>query len=263
MHNTIKRRSPLFRNFAVSLGLLFILFTTVLAAEEIELVGSIPYDKHIFTQGMVYSEGNLYISGGLYGESALYCYDLEKQNIEPIYRFDKDLFAEGITLMGDTLAVLTWKKEQGFYFSLTDKKMIGSFGYRGEGWGLTGRDRTELFLSNGSEYITRYEALDDQIVERGKFPVWDSSKIYNKLNELELIDRQIYANVWYDDVILVIDSDSGEVLEKLFPKEQIPAEELEGSGVLNGIAYNAEEEILYITGKNWNKIYLFNRVSAP
>ena len=230
---------------------------TCLHAKDLELLGSIPYDTTIFTQGLVYNEGNLYISSGLYGYSALYKYDLKKRVVEQIHKCENDFFAEGITVVDGKIVGVSWKKEKGYVFDLSKLSITQEFSYSGEGWGLTGDSFRNLFLSNGTGLIKVLKKNGNSLIVLDQVEVQGGEERL-LLNELEMVRGKILANVWRKDVILIIDIPSGEILKKLYPKKYIDEDELKYAGVLNGIAWDKKNNHLYVTGKNWPKIYLFS-----
>jgi len=221
---------------------------------SITLVDKLPYDNKIFTQGLVYHKNTLFISGGLYGKSAIYKYDLDNRKMSKIISINSDIFSEGITIQDNKLYQLSWKKGIGSIYNLENNRKESSFFYDGEGWGISNKGKN-FVCSDGSsrlKFFTYSKNLSFNTITVG-----DDNQQYNNLNELEWIDKYIYANVWYKDFILIISPETGEVIDKIYPKLQIPKDELVNCGVINGIAYNKGKKLLYITGKNWNYIYIF------
>ncbi len=227
----------------------------VFGQTSFKLVDKIPFDNSIFTQGLVFHNGDLYISGGKYGASALYKYDLKTRDLSRIHTFPSDVFAEGIAILKNEIHCLSWKSQKAFVYSLEKSRVTSTYSYRGEGWGLSHKDST-FVMSNGSERLQFYNIKKPGDIV-SEITVDDATQSYSKLNELEWIGDRILSNVWYSDEILIIDAVSGEVKEKFYPKEQISSKELEGCGVLNGIAYDEEHKLLYVTGKNWGFVYVF------
>ena len=235
--------------------LLLIVFVLTCSAEvSIKLVGKLPYDNTIFTQGLVFHNGNLFISGGLYGESALYKYEIKTEDLQKIVTLPSDQFAEGITIADNKIYQLTWKGERGYVYDLESYENLESFTYTGQGWGIT-NNGSDFYMSNGSDNMSAFGY--SKALQLSPMLVTDSKQTYKDLNELEFIEGYVFANVWQKDVIVIIDPSSGEVVDMIYPKKLIPAKELKGTGVLNGIAYDKEKKLLYITGKNWYDIYIF------
>ncbi|QDT64879.1 glutaminyl-peptide cyclotransferase [Calycomorphotria hydatis] len=217
-----------------------------------EIVRELPHDKGAFCQGLLIHDGVLYESTGLYGESSLRRVDLETGGVKKIRRLDNRLFGEGLASHGEHLYQLTWKAGVGFIYDRKTLNYVGRFRYRGEGWGLTS-DGKQLILSNGSSTLQFLDPKNFRVT--GNLTVRDGNRIVNNLNELEFIDDVIYANVWFEDRIAMISPETGEVLSWIDCSELLPAEHRREEEVLNGIAYDKVQKRLYITGKNWPKLF--------
>ena len=237
-----------------TLLLLLLLLSTSYAKVAIELVDKLDYDNRIFTQGLVYNSGKLYISGGQYNESALYEYNLKDKTLNRVITSPTDEFNEGITIYNDKLYQLTWKKSKGYVYSIKDYSKVDNFSYKGEGWGIS-NNNDQFVMSDGSHFLNFFSY--SRVITSSNLKVEDATQSYDNLNELEWIGDKIYANIWQKDFIVIIDIATGLVIDKIYPKEYIEKSELVGTGVLNGIAYNSNNGLLYITGKNWNYIYVF------
>lgn len=216
------------------------------------VVARYPHDPNAFTQGLVFHDGYLYESTGRNGESSLRMVDLTTGRVERLQPLDERYFGEGLSLLGDRLYQLTWQSHTGFVYRLSDFRLIERFGYTGEGWGLT-EDGERLILSDGTATLRfldpeSFDVLDSVTVMDGDMPVTD-------LNELEYIDGEVWANIWYDDRVVRIDPDDGRVLgwidlSALYPAEQRPSE-----AVVNGIAYDAQSDRIFVTGKLWPALF--------
>jgi len=223
------------------------------ANASITVLAKFPHDPAAFTQGLLYADGLFYESAGLYGQSTLRKVDPETGAVLLEKRLDAQYFAEGLALLEGKLYQLTWKENTGFIYDPQDFRQLGTFSYPTEGWGLT-TDGSSLILSDGS--ATLY-FLDPQTLQTTRaLQVSLDGAPLDRLNELEYIRGEIYANIWYKDLIARIDPASGEVVGvidcgSLRDGEGAPAP----NDVLNGIAYDARGDRLYITGKNWPWIY--------
>jgi glutamine cyclotransferase len=223
------------------------------ANASITVLAKFPHDPAAFTQGLLYADGLFYESAGLYGQSTLRKVDPETGAVLLEKRLDAQYFAEGLALLEGKLYQLTWKENTGFIYDPQDFRQLGTFSYPTEGWGLT-TDGSSLILSDGS--ATLY-FLDPQTLQTTRaLQVNLDGAPLDRLNELEYIRGEIYANIWYKDLIARIDPASGEVVGvidcgSLRDGEGAPAP----NDVLNGIAYDARGDRLYLTGKNWPWIY--------
>lgn len=219
-----------------------------------EIVHTYPHDRHAFTEGLFFLDGYLYESTGLEGQSSIRRVKLETGAVQQRVDLPADLFGEGIVNVGSRLISLTYRSELGFVRSLDSFKVERRFHYPGEGWGLT-HDGRRVIMSDGTAEL---RFLDPQtLAETGRLAVHLDGKPLRNLNELEWIRGEIYANVWQTDFIVRIDPVSGEVtsvidLRGLLPdSERVPGE----TDVLNGIAYDAGRDRLFVTGKNWPKLF--------
>jgi glutamine cyclotransferase len=214
-----------------------------------KIVASRPHDPTSYTQGFQLVDGRLFESAGKYGESAL-------REIEPttgkVLRkrpLAKTVFGEGMTLLGDQLWVLTWKENTAYVFERDTFKPLLTHPYEGEGWGLT-TDGTLLIMSNGSSELTFRNPKDFSIVRT--LTVKDGNHAVDHLNELEMVDGQIFANIYQSDRIARISPQSGQVtgwLDLKGLRYQLPA--VGRAEVLNGIAWDMETGHLLVTGKYW------------
>jgi glutaminyl-peptide cyclotransferase len=219
-----------------------------------QIVHVYPHDPEAFTQGLVYMDGHLYESTGRNGKSSVRMVDLATGQVLQHYDLEAKYFGEGLTSWGSDLVQLTWKTKLGFVydrFSLAEKR---TFHYEGEGWGLT-QDGKQLILSDGTP-ILRF--LDPQsFTETKRISVKDEKghPVFN-INELEYIDGEIYANVWQTDQIVRISPRTGKILGRidlsgLMDKSQLA----DPDAVLNGIAYDARQDRIFVTGKLWPKLF--------
>lgn len=212
-----------------------------------------PHDPDTFSQGLVYSEGYLYESSGLYGHSYFKKVDLVSGNTLKIKHMPKTLFAEGLTLVGNELVLLSYKAEKGFVYDKTSFELLSEFSYSKEGWGLT-FDGADLIMSNGSSELVFINVARKKAMRRIKVKDRGNEVVF--LNELEFIKGEIYANIWQTEKIARIHPRSGCVLAwinlqgitgYLGPYRNID--------VLNGIAYDEKGDRLFVTGKWWPKLF--------
>ena len=212
-----------------------------------------PHDSNAFTQGLILVDGKLLESTGQEGASSLRIVELETGKILKKVDVPVPYFAEGITVLNGKVYQLTWQHERGFIYDLQTLEQVGEFRYRGEGWGLT-TDGQSLILSDGSN---RLQFLDPSSFRVTKtINVLDGQTPVTQLNELEFVKGEIYANIWHDDRIAVIDPATGRVkswidLKGLMAKEELANEE----AVLNGIAYDQSNDKLLVTGKLWPRLF--------
>ena len=225
-----------------------------------EVVHTYPHDSAAFTQGLVYAEGILFEGTGGYGESSLRRVELETGSVLQQYDLPPQYFGEGIALWGDRIIQLTWKAGRGLVYEKDTFNPVEEFSYPGEGWGLT-HDGARLIMSNGSSSLIFLDP--DTFAETGRLPVHDQGVPVSRLNELEYIDGHIFANVWLTDRIARISPDTGEVtgwidLTGLLDPETAGEE----ADVLNGIAYDAENDRLFVTGKRWPSLFEIQIISS-
>jgi glutamine cyclotransferase len=224
-----------------------------------EVVAEYPHDSSAFTQGLVIHDGRLFEGTGQYGASTLREVALETGEVLRAARLSQTYFGEGITIIGERVFQLTWRAGIGAVYDLETFEISNTFRYSGEGWGLT-HDNSQLILSDGTSTL-RFLDPDSFEVTR-ELDVTGPNGPVSRLNELEYVRGEIWANVWYEDFIVRIDPDTGAVtgtidLTNIYPPALRGREE-----VANGIAFDAGNEKIYITGKNWPRLYEIRLVSA-
>jgi glutaminyl-peptide cyclotransferase len=223
------------------------------AADTYRIVHVYPHDAEAFTQGLIYVDGHLYESTGLPGRSSLREEDLGTGRILHYQPLANQYFGEGLTNWDDTLIQLTWQAHLGFVYDLHTFKLLRTFHFTGEGWGLT-HDDNDLILSDGT---AKLRFLDPATFgEVRSVTVRDHGRLVTELNELETVHGEIYANIWHSDRIARISLSTGAVLGWIDLKGLLPASErTDPEAVLNGIAYDAKDDRLFVTGKLWPKIF--------
>ena len=220
--------------------------------QRYRVVNVYPHDRGAFTQGIVFADGVLYEGTGLAGQSSIRKVRLETGEVLQIRRIDPELFGEGITAWGDTLVELTWQSEVGFVYDRTTFRPLRRFRYTGEGWGLT-HDGRHLIMSDGSATL-RY--LDPRtFAEVKRLTVRDAGRPVLNLNELEWVRGEILANVWQTDRIARISPSDGRVSAWIDLRGLLDPRDAAGVDVLNGIAYDAARDRLFVTGKLWPKLF--------
>jgi glutamine cyclotransferase len=218
-----------------------------------EVVQSWPHDPHAFTQGLVYREGRLYEGTGMNGESSIREVDLQTGGVLHRRNLAPEYFGEGITLLGGKLYQLTWRSQVGFIYDAATFQLAGQFSYTGEGWGLTD-DGKSLILSDGTSTLRFLDPTTFAV--RRTVKVTDNGREVARLNELEYVNGEVYANVWQTDLLVRIDPATGQVKGWIDLKGLLPEEEKSGDeDVLNGIAHDAANDRLFVTGKRWPKLF--------
>ncbi len=218
-----------------------------------EVVASYPHDRDSFTQGLAFEDGILYEGTGLRGRSSLRASSLEEGTALRKRDLPAELFGEGITVFGDRIIQLTWHARTGFVYGKDSFELLREFSYRGEGWGLT-HDGTRLIMSDGTSELRFLDP--ESFVETGRVQVLDGKTPVADLNELEHVRGEVFANVWRTSRIARIDPRTGRVtgwidLEGLLK----PADRSRPVDVLNGIAYDAGDDRLFVTGKLWPRVF--------
>jgi len=217
------------------------------------IVRAFPHDTRAFTQGLAYRDGFLYEGTGLNGRSSLRKVRLETGEVVQHADLGSEFFGEGITLVKDKVLQLTWKSELGFVYDLNDFRLLHRFSYSGEGWGLATNGR-EVFMSDGTSEI---RVLDAQTLqEKRRFRVHDGLTTVDRLNELEFVEGQVFANVWQSDRVARISPQTGDVVGWIDLTGLLsPIYRLESDAVLNGIAYDPVRKRLFVTGKLWPRVF--------
>ena len=222
-----------------------------------EIVHVFPHDRMAFTEGLFYQDGFLYEgTGGDDGTSSVRKVKLETGEVlqnAPLPSY----FGEGIVRWKDKLYELTYKTEVGFIYDFQTLRKTGEFHYKGEGWSFT-TDGKQLYFDNGSSEIFTWNP--ETLQETGRITVTADGKPIDQLNEMEWVKGEIFANIWMTDRVARIDPKSGKVTGWINLAGLLtPADRLTGgpmqTDVLNGIAYDAEHDRLFVTGKRWPKLF--------
>lgn len=224
---------------------------------KLHIVRSLPHDPGAFTQGFFVADGYFYESTGRYGESELRKIELESGRVVQRRPLPEDLFGEGLALSGSRIIQLTWKSGRALLWDLRTLGRAGEAQLDREAWGLASGPK-QLYFSDGSERISLLEPESMQFI--GEIVVHDGQKAVSQLNELEYVRGFLLANIWFEDLIAVIEPESGQVIAwiDLSPlRKRLES----GAGVANGIAWDGER--LYVTGKNWDAVFEIDVLQAP
>lgn len=220
-----------------------------------EVINRYPHDSSAFTQGLLVHEGDIYESTGLTGRSSLRKVFLTTGEVERRRDLDSEFFGEGLARVGNRLIQLTWLHGRAFVYDLESFEELQVFRYDTEGWGLC-YDGEHLYMTDGSSTLFRrdssgFERLEEVTVTLRGEPL-------ARLNELECVGEHIYANVFTTDTIVKIDKKSGQVVAEIDASNLLSTEErqkLDANAVLNGIAFDPEKEVFYLTGKLWPALF--------
>jgi len=217
-----------------------------------EVVRSYPHDHAAFTQGLIFKDGVLYEGTGLNGQSSIRKVNLETGEVLKIQPLPQQYFGEGITDWKGQILQLTWQAELGFVYDMNTFEQQRTFTYKGEGWGLT-HDATRIIMSDGSADLRFIDPVT--LKESGRITVRDQNGPVTELNELEFVKGEIYANVWQTERIARISPKDGRVVGWIDLHGLLTPAERTGTDVLNGIAYDAARDRLFVTGKWWPRLF--------
>ncbi|SHF49690.1 glutaminyl-peptide cyclotransferase [Salegentibacter echinorum] len=228
-------------------------------AYSYKVINEYPHSNLAYTQGLEFHNDTLYESTGHYGSSSLRKLDLESGEVLEKINLDDSYFGEGLTILNNKLYQLTWREKTGLIYDLDTFKQIGTFSYNQseEGWGLC-NDGEKLYKSDGTEKIWILDA--ETQAEKEYFQVVTNTKIYSKFNELEWVEGKIYANTYQFPSVSIINPKNGAIeavidfrglQDRLTNIDDLDPQ----NDVLNGIAYNPNTKKLYVTGKNWDKLF--------
>lgn len=218
-----------------------------------KIVHAYPHDHRAFTQGLLFTDGVLYESTGLRGQSSLRKVELETGEVLQLRELPARFFGEGATAWGDKVIQLTWRSQVGLVYDRDGFEVVGQFNYPTEGWGLT-HDGRRLIMSDGTS--TLYFLEPETFGETGRIVVYDEKGPVTRLNELEYVRGEVYANVWQTDRIARIDPGTGRVMGWIELNGLLSPEDRSAPvDVLNGIAYDEKNDRLFVTGKWWPKLF--------
>jgi glutamine cyclotransferase len=218
-----------------------------------EIVASYPHDPRAFTEGLFVHDGRLFESTGLVDSSSIREVELTTGRVIRKRDVPAPYFGEGIVIMGDKMYELTWKNQKAFVYDWKTFAPAGDFAYTGEGWALT-TDGTSIVMSDGSSTIRWRDPKT--FAEQRTLTVTDHGTPVQNLNELEWVKGELWANVWQSEQVARIDPTTGNVIGWIDLTGILPSIDRTGKeDVLNGIAYDAATDKIYVTGKNWSKLF--------
>jgi glutamine cyclotransferase len=219
---------------------------------SLEVVAEYPHDTESYTQGLFFNDGQMYESTGLHGKSTFRMVDMQTGKALKRLDFDDKYFVEGSVMWKGNLYILTWETKMAFVYDAETLEYNSTWKYPREGWGIT-TDGKQLIASDGSANIY---FLDENFAQRDKKLVTIDNRPVRWLNELEYIDGKVWANVYTSDEIVIINPKTGKVEGVVDCRGLLPKSLRKPStDVLNGIAYNPDTRKIYLTGKNWPKLY--------
>jgi glutamine cyclotransferase len=241
---------------AALIGVGFVVAWAILAQRDsarwaVEIVHTYPHDPLAYTQGLAFDGGVLIEGTGKYRESTLRRVELQSGRVLQSVRLPNDAFGEGITVRGGEVFQLTWRNQYGIVYDKSTLQELRRFRYNGEGWGLT-HDGTHLIMSDGSSTLRFLDPKTFRVVRQ--LMVRSGGRRVANLNELEYVQGEILANIWYKDYLARISPASGEVLGWIDLHTLVP-DGLDRESVANGIAYDAETDRLFVTGKYWPQLF--------
>jgi glutaminyl-peptide cyclotransferase len=227
-----------------------------------QVIRAYPHDRTAFTEGLFYLDGALYESTGLEHQSAIRKESLATGKVLQSRELAPQYFGEGIVNWRGHLIQLTWRNQVGFIYDLASLRPLGRFAYSGEGWALT-QDGRQLIMSDGTPDIRFLDPVTLKEVRRITVTA-DGAPVHD-LNELEWVKGEILANIWMTNTIARIDPASGKVVGWIDLTGLLKPAEISGDrdDVLNGIAYDAKGDRLFVTGKRWPKLFQIRLVNKP
>lgn len=226
-----------------------------------KVIATYPHDVSAYTQGLVYEDGCLYESTGLKGKSSLRKVRIDRGDILQSVNLEEEYFGEGLAMIGDRLMQLTWQSHKGFVYDKKTFERISEFNVATEGWGLTALGSDTLILTSGSENLYFLEPNGFSNIKT--LQVCDNLGVVQRLNETEIVNGRLLANIYTTDQIAEIDYNTGKVLSYIDLTGILPDNlRTDDTDVLNGIAYDAAGDRLFVTGKNWPNIFLIKIIDT-
>ncbi len=220
---------------------------------ECKIINTYPHDKKAYTQGLFYDNGVMYEGTGQRGESSLRKVDYKTGKLIAQLNLEAKYFGEGITAFKDKIIQLTWTSKTGFVYDKATFKLITTLQYSTQGWGITS-DGEQLIMSDGTQNIY---FLDPEYFNKiGKIEIYDQDGPVHNINELEYINGLVYANIWQSEHLIAFDPKTGKVVKLIDCRKIVPAGyQGEQDNVLNGIAFDKENDRYFITGKRWPSLF--------
>tara|TARA_B100001109_G_scaffold229189_1_gene204911 strand:- start:790 stop:1821 length:1032 start_codon:yes stop_codon:yes gene_type:complete len=224
---------------------------------DFNIIKTIDHQPNSFTQGLEIKDTRLFESTGIYGSSSLRELNISSGEVIREINFDEDIFSEGISILNDSIVMLTWREEHAKIFDIDTFELIGNYNYTGEGWGLC-NNGDNFIMSNGSSKLAIRNINDFNI--SSLITVKENNKEISNLNELECVGDLVYANIWKENRIISINITSG-IVQNSFSLESLSHNQKDADSVLNGIAFSEQDNYFLLTGKNWEKIYSIDLTS--
>jgi glutamine cyclotransferase len=220
-----------------------------------KIINTYPHDINAYTQGLEFHGDTLYESTGQYGKSSLRKTNYKTGEVLQQVDLERNYFGEGLTILNKKVYQLTWKEKVGFIYNLQTLEKTGNFVYGKsiEGWGLC-NDSEVLYKSDGTEKI--WTLNPDNLTEESYIEIYTNTSRIKSVNELEWVEGKIYANVYQQNAIAIINPKNGSVEGVIdLSSLQTKVKQHPSLDVLNGIAYKGEKNKLFVTGKNWNLLF--------
>lgn len=216
------------------------------------IVNTFPHDKQAYTQGLIYHDGYFLESTGQEGKSSLRKVEIETGKVLKKHKLENKFFGEGIVLLNNLIYQLTWEDNVGFVYDLESFTELKRIHYSSQGWGLA-TNGEKIILSDGTNKI--YFIEPEYFTVSSSIEVYDNEKAIWQLNELEYINGEIWANIYTTNRIARIDPESGKILAYINLEGLLSEREYANVNELNGIAWDSIDERLFVTGKNWRKLF--------
>jgi len=246
------------------LFLVWFAFAATLSAAPIytyKVIAKYPHSTDSYTEGLFYLDGMFYEGTGRYGQSAVLVVDPKTGKVSQRHDLSSEYFGEGIVDWGPNIYEWTWTSHICFVYDRRTLRLVKQFTYAGEGWGMTRTDK-ELITSDGTATLRFRDP--NTFKETHAILVREGSIRVDKLNELEFINGEIYANIWHSDMLVRISPRDGQVIAWIDLTGLLPAEQkVDGESVLNGIAYDAQHDRLFVTGKQWPTLFEIKVIPRP
>ena len=244
--------------------LVYFAYATTSSAAPIhayKVIAKYPHSTESYTEGLFYLDGMFYEGTGRNGQSAVLVVDPKTGKISQRHDLSSEYFGEGVVDWGPNIYEWTWTSHVCFVYDRRTLRLLKQFTYVGEGWGMTRTDK-ELITSDGTATLRFRDP--DTFKETHKIVVREGSIRVDKLNELEFINGEIYANIWHSDMIVRISPRDGQVIAWIDLTGLLPAEQkVDDESVLNGIAYDAQHDRLFVTGKQWPTVFEIKVIPRP
>ena len=225
---------------------------------DFDILNIIDHQPNSFTQGLEIKGDRLFETTGLYGNSSLRELNMTTGEILRQKNFDSNVFSEGISILNDSIIMLTWKGQHAKIFDIDTFELTGNYNYTGEGWGLCNNEDF-FIMSNGSSILSFRNINDFSIFST--ITVRENNKEIININELECVGDLIYANIWNENRIISINSTNG-VVQDSINLESLSYNQKDSNSVLNGIAYSEQDNYFLLTGKNWENMYSVEFLSS-